>query len=364
VRPGGALVAGGIAALALVVAASAVATRRQRALESSSLPTVENVGPQGLAAARGWLEATGRTQRVVEVGAAEPAAREVVLIVAPPAPLDDADARALIAHVEHGGLLVWAMGESSQPSLERGLGVVRAAGEAAPQTFTALAPHPLFDGLVLRTGGASLRATTAAPRPVAGPRDRPTAMIVPLGAGEAVVLADPGVLENRGLAEAGNLGLLARLAALGPIAFDERHLSRPDAPPPPSRRALVALLAQALLAAAVLLVALGRRLGDVRVEATPAVGRTARDYLASLAGLYRRAGAERELAEEAWQRLRRELERRARVPARSSVEEAAARLEPAVATALREAAAGREAGSLLAVSRAGAIIEASLGRAR
>lgn len=364
-RAGTGLLAAGCAALAVVVAASAVATRRQQERELSPLPAVENGGPRGLAAARGWLEVTGRPHRVIRSGDPGPADREVVLLVAPPAPLDDASAAALLAHVERGGLLVWALGDRAQPALGRRLGVARErrSGSEAMHAAPSLAPHPLFDDVVLRTRGASLRATGAA-HPAAGAREQPFAVVVPIGRGEVIVLADPGPLENLGLGGGDNLAFLARLAALGPIAFDQRHLTPTDAGPLPSRRTLAALVAQALLVAAALLLALGRRLGGIRVPVAAEGGRSARDYLASLAGLYRRAGAERELAEEAWRRLRRELEQRAGIPARIDLDEAAARLErvrPEAASALRRAATARDSGSLLETSRAAAALSSSIG---
>jgi hypothetical protein len=187
---------------------------------------------------------------------------------------------------------------------------------------------------------------------------------VSIGAGEAIVLAAPDVLENARLGDGDHLALLSRLASLGPIAFDERHLPAPATPSAP-RRPLVPLLGQAVLAAAVLLLALGQRLGAVRVLVDGDGGPTTGDYLASLADLYRRAGAERELGEEAWRLLRRTLERRAGVPARLPDDVALSRLDashPAAAAALRRAAAGRDAGSLLATTRASAEVEALLTR--
>lgn len=367
-RAGTGLLAAGCAALAVVVAASAVATRQQQERELSPLPAVENGGPRGLAAARGWLEVTGRPHRVIRSGDLAPADREVLLLVAPPAPLDDASAAALLAHVERGGLLVWALGDRAQPALERQLGVAREgrSGSEAMHAAPSLAPHPLFDDVVLRTRGASLRATGAA-HPAAGAREQPFAVVVPIGRGEVIVLADPGPLENLGLGGGDNLTFLARLAALGPIAFDQRHLTPTDAGPLPSRRTLAASVAQALLVAAALLLALGRRLGEIRVPLVAEGGRTGRDYLASLAGLYRRAGAERALADQTWHRLRKELERRAGIPYGLGVEEAAARLErgrPAAAAALRSASSARDAGSLLATARAAASVSAAIGARR
>jgi hypothetical protein len=321
------LLAAGVA-LAVVAAAGVVGNRRERALEISPVATVENGGPRGLAAARAWLAATGRRHRVLRMASDVPALGEVLLLVAPPSQLDAPAASALLSHAERGGLVVWAMGHGPQPALEERLGVVRAnaSSDATGRDVAALAPHPLFDGIVLRTGGASLRATVAGWLPVAGEGDRVTALALPHGASEVVVLAGADAFENFRLAEGGNLAFLSRLAMSGPIAFDERHLLAPNARPPPSGRALALILGQALLAAALLVTALGRRLGAVRLPAEQAGGRSARDYLASLADLYRRAGGERELRASTWRSLRRELERHTGIRASASDEEAERRL--------------------------------------
>lgn len=365
-----ALLAAAGGALALVAGAGAIASRRQQDAELSPLPTVENGGPRGLAAARGWLAATGRGHRVVRPGDPGPAPEEVVLLVAPPAPLGEAAAAELAGHAERGGRVVWAMGAIPQPALEARVGVTRGAPPASGPAHASspLAPHPLFDGLRLLTRGGALRqAAPERPRglPVAGDAVRTTAMSVPVGAGEVIVLGGPDVLENAGLDAGDHLALLSRLSTLGPLAFDERFLAAEPAPRSGPRRALAAALGQALLATAVLLLALGRRLGGVRAAAEPPESRTRLDYLASLADLYRRAGAERELAEEAWRHLRRTLDLRAGIPARLPDGEALARLggtRPATAAALARAAAGRDAGSLLAVARASAEVERLLAR--
>lgn len=365
-RPGAALAAAGVAALALVAAAGAVAAGRQRELELSPLATVENGAPRGLLAARAWLTATARPWRVLGPGGPPPSVGEVLLLVAPRARLSEQEAAQLVAHAEGGGLLVWAMGDAPQPALERRLGVTPGAraSDVAAIDAAPIAPHPLFEGIVLRTGGATVDASAPAALAVAGRPERPAAIAVPLGAGEVIALAGPDVLENFRLADGENVALLSRLASLGPIVFDERHLLPPAAAPLPApRRRLALALAQALLVAAVLLLALGRRLGAVRDLAVASTGRSIADYLRSLGDLYRRAGGERELAQEAWRALRLGLERSAGIPARAGIEEAAGRLErvrPAAASALRRAATGRDAGSLLEVTRAAAALESSL----
>jgi hypothetical protein len=188
---------------------------------------------------------------------------------------------------------------------------------------------------------------------------------VPLGRGEVLLLGSPALLENGSLAAADHLSLWVRLAARGPITFDERWLL-PAGAAAPSPRLPLLMAGQAALVAALLLLALGLRHGAIRPPPAPGALRSTGDYLASLAALTRRAGAEEALAAASWSRLRRRLERRAGVPALLPIEAAAARLEgraPAAAEALRRGEAARlrsGPGHLLAVTRAAAEVEAGL----
>jgi hypothetical protein len=356
-------------AIALVTAAGAVSNRRQREAEQSPLPSISNGGSRGLAAARAWLAATGRPHRALT--ATGPAPGEVVLLLAPPVPLAAAEVEALAAHAERGGLVLWAMGDRPQPALEQALGVHRrpAPGDGAFRAMGPFAPHPLFDGLSLRAGRWSLVPLRPGSIAIAGNGEAVGAVSIPVGAGEVIVLAGPEPLENFGLAEADDLALLARLSSLGPVAFDERHLVADGGVPSAAARGGAALALQALLAVALALLALGQRLGVVRVAPAGLSARTARDYLSSLGDLYRRAGAAPELRTAAWRSLRRMLERRAGVSQRASDEEAGRRLAARAPAAARAFERGRAAlrgppgdGALLAIQRAASELERALHR--
>lgn len=353
--------AGLAAALALVGAGAAVGQQRAREREVSPLPSASSTGPHGLAAARMFLAATGRAAvRLAEPGDVPPSGA-VVLLAGPRAALADDEVASLLAHARAGGTLVWMAGPLRQPALERALSV-RAVGGGAARTAVPLAPHPLFAGLELPAGSGVVVGGPEGALAVLGAGPAVAALSIAAGRGEVLVLSGSEPLENARLGEAGALSLLTRLAARGPVAFDERWLVARGAPPSPARAGLVAAALQALAAAVLLLVARGRRLGAIRPPPADGSGRTARDYLASLAVLYRRAGAEEELARESWRRARRALERRAGIPARLSAGEAHARLarrSPAAAEAFArgEAAAARGAGALLETCRAAHDVE-------
>ncbi len=339
-------------AAVLLAAAAAVNLGREREARRSNLPTAASTGPGGLAALHAWLAESGRSPRLLDDPRDEPPPGAVILLAAPRREMSGPEAEALLGGVERGGALVWAVGPlGSQPELERRLAVSRrSAGRRGPPGRAAvpLAPHPLVAGLELHSGGGDVGSDLPRALPVAGdlrPEPGETAwaavVSVPRGEGEVLLLAGTDLLENRWLAEGDNLAFWVRLAARGPVVFDERWREPRRAAPAPSLRGIAMLAGQSLLAAAAFLWARGRRLGAIRPPPPSGSGRTAADYLASLATLYRRAGAERELAREAWRRFRLNLERRAGIPAALDDEAAARRLDrsrPGTGRVLREAA--------------------------
>ncbi len=344
-------------ALALVGAGAAVGQQRARAREASPLPSASSTGPRGLAAARMFLSATGRRFVRLAGEAEAPPQGAVILLAAPRAALDDVDVAALLAHVRAGGTLVWMAGGVRQPALERALSVHILPGRAV-RTAAPLAPHPLLAGLELPAGSGQVEGGPPHALAVLGAGPLVAGLSIPSGRGEVLVLSGTEPLENERIGEGGSVTFLARLAARGPIVFDERWLVARGAPPSPAATGLAVAALQALLAAAVLLVARTRRLGAVRPPPPEGSGRTARDYLVSLAALYRRAGAEEEIARATWHRARRALEARTGIPARLPPGEVAARLVRRSPVAAAEAFARGEAalrsgpGALLAACRA------------
>jgi hypothetical protein len=267
--------------------------------------------------------------------------------------------------VARGGTLVFAAGPAPQPALEERL-LAHLAPSPGNRTAVPLSPHPLVAGVVLPVNEGTVASTHPAALPISGGRDSTSVLALVWGRGEVLLLSGPEPLSNERLPEANALSFLTRLAARGPVAFDERWLlPRGAVSAPPA--ALAALAAQALLAGAVWVLARGRRLGAIRPPPPAVQGRTARDYLRSLAVLYRRAAAEGELARVAWARARRDLERRAGIPARLSDADVEARLAartPAAAAAFGRgrAALASPAGpaALLAVVTACADLDSAL----
>jgi len=335
----------------------------------SALPAAANFGPRGLAALHALLEESGATVQIRRPGEPAVAGAAVVLLVAPPVALGPEDAGALLAEAARGATLVIALGRSPQPALLEALGVALVRGDA-PRRARGLAPHHLLGDLSLPARSASLEVVRPGGLAVSGGPGGASAVSIPAGRGEVLLLSGPEPFENASLVQADAVSLAVRLGALGPVVLDERFLVAVRQDASSSRRALLLLAGQILLAGLALIWARGRRLGAIRPPPPPGAGRTARDYLASLAALYRRAGAEDELAAQAWRGLRRRLDRRWGVPARISDAQAARRLagrsaEAAMALARGSAAlAGGGRGVLLQVARAAADAEAALGARR
>lgn len=358
------------AALAGVLVAAASGQRRQRALSAAPLPSADSAGPRGLGAAAAFLSETGRPAGRRAPGDPAPPPGAVVVIAAPAVALGDGDVAALLAHARGGGTVVVALGAAPQAGLSRALGLSVAAAPAPPGGLArGRAAEPLLADLAIPAGARRLASTRSGARAAAEAGDVVTALSFDVGRGALLVLAGPEPLENAHLGQADALSFLVRLAARGPVVLDERFLAS-DGAAPGAGRGLLALAAQALLAAAVLVLALGRRLGPVRAPAEEGAGRTSRDYLASLANLYRRAGAEAALAGAAFERERRRVERRAGISPGTDPAEAARRLAARSPGAAAGLAAGEAAlarggrGVLLEVLRSAAEAEAALaGRA-
>jgi hypothetical protein len=337
----------------------------RRGSQGSALPAADNPGPHGLAAARELLLALRAPVSVRHPGEPMPPGAAVVIVAAPRASLAGAELSGLLEEARAGATLVIALGAAPQPALLDALGLAYDPGRA-PRLTRGTAPHPLVGDLTLPARSAALRVVRPGALAVSGD-ERAAAVSAPAGAGEVLVLSGPEPLENAHQLEGDAVTQVTRQAALGPVVFDERFLA-PAAPPPAPRQQAVGLLAlQLLLGGLVLVAARARRLGAVRPPPPAAAARTARAYLASLAALYRRAGAEEELAASTWHALRRRLDRRHALPASLSDGDAARRVARRSATAAVALARGSAAlaaggeGVLLRVTRAAAEAEKAMG---
>ncbi len=358
-----------LAALAVFAAASAVAHRREAGAMARFARGVEGTGPRGSAALYRWAASTGRTPMRVAGDDAVPAGA-VWILDGPAAPLGPGESEDLLAHAREGGLVVWALGPEPQPELEKRLRLRRDARRAQTgQRQLAIAPHPLFRGLSPRGRCEPMESRVPGALAVAGidggAEPCAAALSIPVGLGEVVVLAGGELLANRSVGEADGLAFWARVAARGPLAFDERHLA--GRPGPRLPRGLWTLLVQAALATLLAGWAFLPRFGAVRPPPPErAPGTTG--YLGSLGELYRRAGAEPELVRSALESLRARVRERAGIPRNQPDAEVArwlARRSPEASRAFAAAAAAGAASragvaELVRVTQAAADLETAL----
>lgn len=282
----------------------------------STLPSVTNRGPQGLAVLMTWLSEQGFDVRAGEAPLTElPADVATVLLPAPTgSDVGDAELDALDGFLARGGTLVALLPrQASQAELARWLGATR--GDLLPlDGVTTLADPggltvdvrlpsgPLAHVRRLRVAGAATVTLKGADAlPLTAP---PALWWRPHGAGEVWVAAGPDLVENARLDLEDNAALWATLAARGPLWVDQSHLraSSTDGFPPH----LVATALQALLVG-LLLFAAGARLGPPR--AAPAeTQRSSTEYVEAMASLLGRAHVEAALVAEVKTRARRLLQ--------------------------------------------------------
>ena len=221
-----------------------------------------------------------------------------------PSVLTPADAAVLLAWLRAGHTAIFCT--SRVPGGDKTFGgaldvVVETAARSGRVEFAPLQPVPETAGVLSLHSRSRTRVRRAAPDGVAlfGDGDGPFALDVPVGAGRLVVIADGRFASNRSLPVSENALFLAHLLARaapagGTVLFDEFHHGDAQAGDGglwgALGRPLQLTLTQLALAFAVLLIGLAVRFG-APVPLTRTAGRVSSEYVASLAGLYRRAGA-------------------------------------------------------------------------
>lgn len=337
----------------------------------SPVPSVTNRGPRGLAALFTWLGEAGVAVTAHDAPLTElpPGTATVVLPAPTGAEVSAAEVEALARFVEAGGALVYLVPRGApQPALKRWLelragpaaplsplGVEDVGGATAPVTLPGGA---LADVRALRLSAeATLQVSSDGAVPVAG---FGALWWRPLGQGELWLSAGADLAENARLELLDNARFWGRLAARGPLVFDEYHHRAPRRAPPPLHLAVSAL--QALVVAALFAWVRGARLGPPR-EPPPSAHRAALESVQALAGLARDAKLEPELVQALHAELRRLLHQRLGLPVAWPWEELAreaARRGPVTAEAVL--AAARET-RLVPLTRQLATLERALGEA-
>ena len=196
--------------------------------------------------------------------------------------------------------------------------IVESASPSTGRTeFAPLQPVADTSGILSlhSEGGSRLKRTQGDGLAIFGDQAGPLALVVPVGKGRLIAVADGAVFSNSQLARSENAVFLADLLAHygkpgGRVLFDEYHHG--DASSADGSvwadlgRPLQLALIQLCFAALGLLALLSVRFGPP-VPAVQMIARSSADYVGSLASLYRRAGASHTALETLYRQFLRDI---------------------------------------------------------
>jgi Domain of unknown function (DUF4350) len=347
----------------LVAVALALGLAVNQAPPPSTVPSVENPGPQGIRALYLYLQESGaRVSALHEaLSGSELSEGLQTLVVAAPAgrPVTEDEVKALRKWVSQGGTLVYLASRETkarQRPLDDWLQV--SDGPLPPPSSEGLPPEEKdLTGTTARvwvpvgaTRGLeqlrvsldrSLTVGRPAAVPLAGAKGAAVVWRLPEGRGEVYVLAGTDLAENRRLELLDNLRFWDALAARGPMAFDEHHHGTGPRQEPPSAWGLWVFAAQGLVVGLLYVVSRGTRFGPPRPLVVEK-HRSALEYVRSLGWLARRSKVERELVPELARQLRRRMHERLGIPLTLPEDEAARVLEQTCGLSAADYLAARE----------------------
>lgn len=163
--------------------------------------------------------------------------------------------------------------------------------------------------------GFRIKRTSADGLALFGDQAGPLALVIPFGKGRLIAIADGGLWTNRQLVQSENSVFLANVLAHygkpgGRVLFDEYHhgdaASADGSVWDDLGRPLQLAVIQLCFAALGLLVVLSVRFGPP-VPPVALIARSSADYVGSLAGLYRRAGASQTALETLYRQFLRDI---------------------------------------------------------
>jgi hypothetical protein len=282
------------AAGAIVIAAAIYLAQPH---EDSPEHSTNSDAVNGASAALLYARAMGHPTEQMDGSFELPAPGSILFVFTPTSPYTNDEADRLRAWVrDQGGLLIYAS-EDGDPEIDRAFDVSRFGGMATGGSYKAA---PAVTGVTEVSGGPSVDPLDPAPTQVTllrTPDGYAAGYIQSIGAGKAVVLADPLVLSNGYLEKADNGILLADLlGAASPgaaVTFDEYHhgLTVSDFAPQawlttPWGAALLWLLVAVFFG----LLLRGRRFGPL-IERPAEVARSDAEWSVAVGQLLRRSSA-------------------------------------------------------------------------
>ena len=282
----------GLVALATILVLLRGVGSPQDSPEHSSSSDAAN----GTSALRLYAQALGRPVSQLEGTYSLPDQPGLMFLFTPTLPFLPSEAEQVRGWISTGGVLVYAS-EESDPELERQLNIQRLAPASPTEAHP---PAPLLGGVQRIAGGGvpvRLLASNADQVPLLrGTEGAILALVMPLGAGRVVVLADPLEVCNAYLDQLDNGRMAADLIGLTPgggsILFDEFHHGL-AARAAPATGWLNTRWGQALAWAVVVVFAgfalRGRAFGPL-IPLSSGRQRSAAEYASAVGSLLRRAG--------------------------------------------------------------------------
>ncbi len=352
--------------LALALAAGLAAGTDSTA---SSLPSVENKGPHGLAVLKLWLQRQGVDVRAHHAPLTELPSGVGTIVVAAPTqrPITEDELTALLRFVSGGGTLIYlAPRGDAQRAIAEELELTKASGpEPASElssdlggaTVTVRTPGGLLAGVKRLRVSADATLSSAAAHTFPATSDG-ALWVQRRGAGEVWVAAGPDLAENMRLELEDNAAFWANVGGKGPVLFDEGHFVAAEAPPLTTN--LLASMLQFGFLALVFVAARGARLGPPR----PSLGgaqRSAMEYVRAMAALTRDAKVDGELLARLRADLRAWLKERLGLSLALPVDEVIDELAKATTLGRDDLETVFRSADFLETSRAVARLEAALG---
>ena len=209
--------------IALLVLAGVLVTARGLQGQDPTWHSSKSDGPNGTSALLLYAAALGRPEQTVQGSFELPAPATTLFVFDPFTEYSAGDAGRLKAWVASGGTLVYA-DDNLDGQLSQAFGIGKTSGLVLSGGVPAV---PYFPGVRRAGSGSAVTPLRAGPDQAVALRSAggPTlGLVLPLGSGRVVALADPLLLCNGYLGEADNWRLAAALIEASPaVAIDEFH---------------------------------------------------------------------------------------------------------------------------------------------
>ena len=294
--------------IGLLVVAGVLVTARGLQGQDPDWHSSKSDGPKGTSALVLYAAALGRPVQTVQGSFDLPAPATTLFVFNPFTEYSAAEADRLRAWVSSGGTLVYA-DDNLDAQLSKAFKVRRTSGLALSGGLAAV---PYFPGVRRAGSGSPVNPWRAGPDQAVALRDAagaPPALILTVGSGRVIALADPLLLCNGYLGDADNWRLAAALIEASPaVAIDEFHhdLGNVSGSGDWSRQPLGIGLLWAFVAVFAGVALRNRRFGP-RVQVGATGERSSAEHVSAVGRLLRRFGGRRMTAELAVAATRRAL---------------------------------------------------------